>query len=318
MSRAEATRSGGALRTPPPLVLLGLILGLGLIAALFLRRSEGRAGSASIGPSDEAGSSVARTQDLSPSTPSASRAKVETSRTETVSGDPASDGGRVVYTSSIDYLSQFWGPRWEALRADLAEHNPDRLAMYEAMPLTEELVPPPLASVQDDLVRAFLEQLDSPTERNRIAYEVRADPWPTPLTSNFLAQRIGTATSYSGSEVMAAQQAADRVEPEFSDARDMFFEQARIDVEIQAKARDYVAWPLVFVGTGVSASSEGEPPPEVQLGSRPISLLVSWRGLWIAGLQLDIQQRPYLWDLWQLMKRLGSQRERDVREALRR
>lgn len=221
---------------------------------------------------------------------------------------------RVVYKSSVDFLSEFWGEKWPELREELERLHPERLAMHETLELTADLVPPPLASIHEEIVRRLLEEYDDPTTRRGILFDARADPWPEVLTKEFLLRRVGVGfPRYTDQQLRDVQELSDSFNETMRDVQDVFLAQARIDVEIEARAKGYVAWPLVYVGDGISAATGGEPPPTLDRSSKPsISLLISVNGLWIVSLRIQLDTRPHLVDLWTQLEEYGQERERQV------
>jgi hypothetical protein len=225
---------------------------------------------------------------------------------------------RVVYKSSLDYLSFFWGAKWPELRAELERFHPETLARFEALELTEDLVPPALASIHEEIVRRLLADFDDPATQAGTLFFARADPWPEELTAQFLVERLGAGGPLiTDEQVQDLQALSESYTQPLSELRDAYFAQARIDVEIEARAKGYIAWPLVYVGDGVSAATGGEPPlTRDQLPKGSIKLVISFNGLWIVALYLDLDSRPYLADLWRQLEEQGRERERQARRIL--
>lgn len=227
-------------------------------------------------------------------------------------------GERVVYESSVTFLQDFWGPRWPQLREELERFAPERLARYESTVLTEDLVPPPLADIHEEAVRRLLEMFDAPSTRGPVAFRARAGEWPSPLTGEFLERRFGTAMPhYSAEQVERADRVADSFRARLEAAREVFFEHARVDVEQEARQKHYLAWPLLYVGQGIDAST-GVVASESSGARNSIRLIVSLNGIWILQMDFDIDSRPHLKDLWEELAELGHAREAEVEEELER
>ena len=226
------------------------------------------------------------------------------------------NGKRVVYESSLEFLESYWGERWPALRDELALKNPDELEFYESLQLTEDLIPPPLSEVHEEIVRRLLEEFDSEHAQRSIAFHARAEAWPDELTAEFLEERVGANSRAISPEQLAhAQRVADDMRRSIEDARNRFFDAARFDIELEAKAGAYVAWPLIHVGAGTSPSTGAAPLKSPMRGS-VVNLGISLNGLWIVTLNLSSAGFPHLVELKTSLARLGERRLREVSEAL--
>lgn len=215
---------------------------------------------------------------------------------------------QVVYESSLDYLRSYWGDQWPDLQAELEANYPDRLRRYQDLQLTQDLIPPPLSEIHDELRVRLLEEFDS--NRSVIARQIDADAWPEALTPDFLVERVGADPSELDAQILArAQKVADQYREDLRVARDEFLAEARAAVEREAGAGAYVAWPLLHVGAGRLPSGAA---PERHAEGSDVSLLISYRGLWIISLNLRAVENPHVHELREVAAHLGRRRLRDL------
>jgi hypothetical protein len=246
--------------------------------------------------------------ELGPSAPGPSVA-----REDSAQASPAADGHppRVVYASSIDYLRDFWGDTWPELRAELEERFPERLARYEALVLTEDLVPPPLSELEDEIIRVLLEAFDS--RRDYLAWRGDAEPWPEVITEEFVREKLGSGPSGVEKEfVQGVQQVADALRPALTEARHKFFEAARIAVEREAHAGAYTVWPLILVGPGMDPRT-GELSTRSSDPGNDVRLTAIHQGLWFFVLHVFSDEYPNVHDLRLEMDALGGKRLREAK-----
>lgn len=249
-----------------------------------------------------------------PRTPGPGDEEVVSPSTPPDSGDSDS---RIVYSSSVQYLEQFWGPRWPELRAELELHAPHKLARYEALALTADLVPPPLPEIADDLLRQLLEAIAREDWTEGKALMANAEPWPDPVTPDFVTELLqlfpGQVTDALVEDV---QSIADRYSSELAALRLSYFEAVRRAAESEARARAYVAWPLVQVGPGIDARS-GDVSDRQAANGDLARFFVTYKGLWAVWLSVRGDDYPDARELGARMRAAGSRRLKEAQRLLR-
>jgi hypothetical protein len=226
------------------------------------------------------------------------------------------EGTRVVYASSIDYLEDYWGDRWPLLRRELEIYGPERLKRYEGMKLTEEMVPPPLSEIGDELVRRLMEEIDHEDWLKVQASMVRAEAWPERLTSEFVGDLVGRVTGLIDEDlVRRCEDVAHSHRAELGAVRQEYYAAAREAAQTQAMAGRYIVWPLVQAGHGMDPLT-GEPAAADPPNGRIFTLSFSYWGLWIVHMYIHKAQYPAVQDLRTQLKVLGEARLDDVRALL--
>lgn len=230
---------------------------------------------------------------------------------------PASDEPRVLFASALDYLQDYWGEQWPALRAELEERAPGRLTRYEEMALTEDLVPPPLSELSGQIIELFLREFDREARQYFLAWRADAEAWPDVIDVAFVTEKLGRLESeVDGDIVQGVQQVADHHRAGLVDARRRFLGAARDAVEREAKAGAFVAWPLILVGPGRDPRTGGPPRHPGEPGS-DVMLAMNYRGLWHLMLHVYSAEYPYVHELRLELETLGKARLREAKAVVR-
>ena len=311
--------SGSKLRTGAA-ILLGVLV---LVGALVWGIRGGREkGDAALGPEPL---ELARDSAPSEGLPSAARVALDPSTDppaedgDSSAGPVTEESSRVMYESSVEYLQDYWGSRWPGLRAELESRVPERLARYEALTLTQDLVPPPLSEIEDEVIRLFLEEYDRERTRHYLAWRADAEPWPERITASFLQEKLGVAESRADPGlIQTVQRVADSHRPGLTEKRRRFFDSARSAVERELRAGAYVAWPLLVVGTGMDPRTGAAPRQPSEAGVDVSLRLVAMRGLWHLSLSVYAAEYPRVHEQRFELESLGAARLREAAAAVRR
>jgi hypothetical protein len=231
--------------------------------------------------------------------------------------DASDSDSRIVYSSSLQYLEQFWGPRWPELRASLELHAPHKLARYESLALTADLVPPPLPEIADDLLRQLLEAIAREDWTEGKARMANAEPWPDQLSPDFVTELLQLLPGEVTDDLVGrVESIGDRYRSELAALRLSYFEAVRRAAESEARARAYVAWPLVQVGPGIDARS-GEVSDRQAAQGDLARFFVTYEGLWAVWLSVRGDDYPDARELGARMREAGRRRLKEAQRLLR-
>jgi hypothetical protein len=256
------------------------------------------------------------TASLPPIEPAAATGSSIGTREEVRSQDASSveSSPRVVYSSSIHYLQDFWGDKWPELRAELEKLAPERLARYEALVLTEDLVPAPLSELEDEIIRGLLEEFER--SKHYLAWRGDAEAWPETITAEFLEETLSVGPlEAAGALIQGVQDVADSHRAALTEARREFFAAAQVAVEREARAGAYIAWPLIVVGPGINPRTGELSARSSDMGA-DVTLTITHLGLWSLMLKVLSAEYPNVHDLRLQMDALGGRRLREAKAVL--